>query len=134
MSDAGTPITTRNPNYVNNFGTDVTRVSANGVLPNGSTSTVVNLTTTGDYYYPGVVTTQIDLFTPAFNPVSKVVSNLSGHTVAQAGDTLEYQVTLTNTGQDPADLSVVTDPLPANLAFIPGSILVTPTPAARPER
>src|SRR6476646_3604515 len=44
ISDAGTPITTRNPNYLNNFGTDVTRVSATGVLPNGSTSTTVNLT------------------------------------------------------------------------------------------
>jgi len=125
ISDAGTPITTRNPNYLNNFGTDVTRVSANGVLPNGSTSTTVNLTTAGDFYYPGVVTTQIDLFTPAFNPVSKVVSNLSGHTTAQAGDTLEYQVTLTNTGQDPADLSVVTDPLGGNLSYVPGSILVS---------
>jgi len=125
ISDAGTPITTRNPSFVNNFGVDVTRVSANGVLPNGATSTTVNLTTNQDFYYPGVVTTQIDLFTPAFNPVSKTVSNLSGHTTSQAGDTLEYQITLTNTGQDPADNSVVTDPLPAGITFVPGSILVT---------
>ena len=85
ISDAGTPITTRNPNFVNNFGVDVTRVSANGVLPNGATSTTVNLTTNQDFYYPGVVTTQIDLFTPAFNPISKTVSNLSGRSTTQAG-------------------------------------------------
>ena len=125
IGDAGTPITTRAPNYLNSFGVDVTRVSANGVLPNGATSTTVNLTTTGDFFYPGIVTTQIDLFTPAFNPVSKTVSNLSGHTPTQAGDTLEYQISLTNTGQDPADNSVVTDPLPAGITFVPGSILVS---------
>ena len=125
ISDAGTPITTRSPNYPNNFGVDVTRVSANGVLPNGSRSTTVDLSTKDESYYPGIVTTQIDLFTPAFNPVSKAASNLSGNSPAQAGDTLEYQITLTNTGQDPADRSVITDPLPPGITFVPGSIEVT---------
>ena len=134
ISDAGTPITTRNPNYANTFGVDVTRVSANGVLPNGATSTTVNLTTNQDFYYPGVVTTQIDLFTPAFNPVSKTVSNLSGRPTTQAGDTLEYQITLTNTGQDPADNSVVTDALPPGSPSSPAASWSPPTPGPAPGR
>ena len=125
ISDAGTQITTRNPPDINNFGVDIARVSANGVIPNGATSTIVNLTTNQDFFYPGIVTTQIDLFTPAFNPISKSVTNLSGRSTAQAGDTLEYQITLTNTGQDFADNSVVTDQLAAGLTYVPGSIVVT---------
>ena len=93
ISDAGTQVTTRSPDFTNTFGLDIARISANRVLRNGATSTTVNMTTNLDSYYPGIVTTQIDLFTPAFNPVSKTVSNLSGHSLAQAGDTLEYQVT-----------------------------------------
>ena len=62
------------------------------------TSTTLVLTTNQEFYYPGVVTTQIDLYTPAFNPVSKTVTNLSGNSPARAGDTLEYQLSFTNTG------------------------------------
>ncbi len=95
------------------------------MLPNGASSTNVTVTTNGDFYYPGIVTTQIDLYTPAFNPVSKSVTNLSGNATTQIGDTLQYQVTLTNTGQDFADASIVSDPLPAGLTYVPGSTVVT---------
>ena len=44
-------------------------------------------------------------------------------------------MTLTNTGQDPADNSVVTDALPAgNLTYVPGSILVSTNTGAAPGR
>ena len=71
------------------------------------------LTTNREFFYPGIVTTQIDLYTPAFNAVSKTVTNLAGHTPAQIGDTLQYELTFTNTGADFADNSVVTDVLAA---------------------
>lgn len=128
ISDVGANIATRNPSDVNNFGVDVARVNANGILPNGSTATTLNLTTGGETYYPGLVTTQIDLFTPAFNSVSKTVVNLSGNDPAEVGDTLEYRLTVTNTGADAADNAVLRDALPANATFVPGSILVTVSP------
>jgi uncharacterized repeat protein (TIGR01451 family) len=125
IADSGATITGRNPAYVNNLGIDVSRMNATNVLPNGATSTTVHLTTSGDFYYPTVVTTQIDLFTPAFNPISKTVVNLSGNDPAQPGDTLEYRLTFTNTGQDFADRAVITDALPAGTSYVPGSILVS---------
>ena len=83
---------------------------------------------TEDFFYPGIITTQIDLYTPAFNPVSKTVTNLSGNSPARVGDTLEYQLSYTNTGIDFADGAVVTDVLPPNVTFVPGSIVVTASP------
>ncbi|MTD14814.1 DUF11 domain-containing protein [Nakamurella sp. YIM 132087] len=128
ISDAGTDITNRNPNFTNNFGTDIGRINATNVLANSQTSTTVRLTTNGDTYYPTLVTTQIDLYSPAFNPVSKSVTNLSGNSPARVGDTLQYQISLTNTGSDPADASVITDALPANVTYVPGSLVVVANP------
>src|SRR5262249_34917334 len=39
-------------------------------------------------------------------------------------DTLEYTVNVTNTGQDPAGNVVLTDPLPANTTYVPGSLRI----------
>ena len=39
ISDGGANVTARNANYPNNFGVDIARVVANGVLPNNATST-----------------------------------------------------------------------------------------------
>ena len=109
ISDGGVNVTARNASFPNTFGVDVARVVANGVLPNNATSTTLKVATSADYFYPGILTTQIDLYTPAFNPISKTVTDLSGNSPAQVGDTLEYQVSFTNTGLDDADSSVVTD-------------------------
>ena len=128
ISDSGTPITTRNPSFANNSGCRHRADNATNILANNQTSTNVVLTTSGDTYYPGVITTQIDLFTPAFNPTSKSVLNLSGNDPAQVGDTLRYQVSLTNTGADPADTSVITDVLPPNTSYVPGSLVLATNP------
>ena len=133
ISDSGTPLTARNPNFPNNFGVDIGRINGTNVLANGQTSTYVQLRTNGDTYYPGIVTTQIDLFTPAFNPISKSVVNLSGNSPAQVGDTLRYQVSLTNTGADPADNSVITDVLPTNTTYVPGSLVLEANPGSAPS-
>ena len=60
--------------------------------------------------------------------MSKTVTNLNGNSPAQVGDTLQYQVTYTNSGLDFADNSVATDVLAANQTFVPGSINVTGNP------
>ena len=80
------------------------------------------------------MTTQIDLFTPAFNPTSKSVLDLSGNNPAKVGDTLRYQVSLTNTGADPADSSVITDVLPPNTTYVPGSLVLETNPGSTPAR
>ena len=100
------------PNNANNFGVDIARVVANGVLPNRATST----RSADDE--PGVLLPghRHDADRPVHagvQPVSKTVTNLANRSPAQMGDTLEYQVSFTNTGADFADNSVVNDVLAA---------------------
>ncbi|MBM7775601.1 putative repeat protein (TIGR01451 family) [Actinokineospora baliensis] len=128
ISDAGVDQTGRNPANLNNFGVDIGRIATTNVLSNGSTSATINLTSSGDSYYPGIVTSQIDLFTPSFNAVSKTVTNLNGRDPAQPGDVLEYRLTFANSGGDFADASVMRDVLPANLTYVPGSLVVQTDP------
>ncbi|MGX5655869.1 DUF7507 domain-containing protein, partial [Geodermatophilus nigrescens] len=52
------------------------------------------------------------------------VTTQRGGTTAQVGDVLTYTVTTRNDGGNPARATVVTDELPAGVAFVPGSIRV----------
>ena len=54
----------------------------------------------------------------------KTVTDLNGGYVV-AGDTLEYQIPMVNTGDDSADLVMVSDTLPLGVTYVPGSIVVT---------
>lgn len=124
ISDGGANNLNRGPRYPNNFGADIGRINTTNFLANGAKSAEIILNTAGDAYYPGLITTQIDLYSPAFNPTSKTVTNLSGHNPAQPGDTLRYQITFTNTGLDPADNPEIVDELPNNVSYVPRSLNV----------
>lgn len=128
----GTSVTDRTPSYLNNLGFDIKSVGAAGIIPNGATSATINLDSRGDRYLPGVVTTAINLFAPDFSPSSKTVLDLSGNDPARVGDELAYTLTYTNAGQDPARSSVLTDPLPPNVSYVPGSMEILSGPGAGP--
>ncbi|MFV0461489.1 MAG: hypothetical protein ACK5MT_22270 [Actinomycetales bacterium] len=128
----------RNPDYVNGMGVDVARVDASNIIDNGATSANLLLSTSGDAYAPGVVTTQVDLYAPAFASITKSVVNLNGHEPAWPGDTLEYQISLANTGGDSSEQTVLTDAIPDGTTYVPGSIAYlpstsTPTTQARTD-
>jgi uncharacterized repeat protein (TIGR01451 family) len=59
--------------------------------------------------------------------LTKSVTNLTpgGGGLARPGDVLEYTVTATNAGGDDANNSVVTDDIPANTSYVPGSLVVS---------
>jgi uncharacterized repeat protein (TIGR01451 family) len=128
----GTSVTDRTPSYLNNLGFDIKSVGAAGIIPNGATSATINLDSRGDRYLPGVVTTAINLFAPDFSPSSKTVLDLSGNDPARVGDELAYTLTYTNAGQDPARSAVLTDPLPPNVNYVPGSMEILSGPGAGP--
>lgn len=64
-----------------------------------------------------------ELSSPQLSP-TKTVTDLNGGVVEQ-GDVLEYTIAGTNTGQDGATGLRATDTLPAEVAFLPGSIRFT---------
>ena len=125
ISNRGSLVPTKNPNYVNQMGYDADLVTANGVIKNAATSATITLTTGGETYYPGVVTSAIELFAPEIT-VAKQVADLNGGTV-QAGDVLRYTITVANdpTALDAAVNVLLNDAIPANTTYKPGSLVIT---------
>jgi uncharacterized repeat protein (TIGR01451 family) len=123
ISLLGQPVTTKDPNYNNQLGFDADVANAEGYLRNGATSAALKLSTSGDTYLPGVAWIATELFAPDVQS-SKSVSDLNGGLV-EPGDELEYVIAGANRGQDAAANMVVTDPVPANTTFVPGSLRVT---------
>jgi uncharacterized repeat protein (TIGR01451 family) len=117
----GVNIASRFPNDVNNLGVDIDQLAIPGLLPNGATNATIRLTTAGDTILPGVVTFAVDLYTPSFPTITKTAVDLNGGTTVP-GDIVEYSITMTNTGLDPAINTVFTDVMPVNTTYVPGSL------------
>jgi uncharacterized repeat protein (TIGR01451 family) len=125
ISDLGVLVTTKNPDYVNQLGFGADLLAADGLIANSATGGTVRLTTTQDFYYPGVITSAIDLYAPKVS-VAKGVTDLDGGEVL-AGDTLRYTITVSNapSALDAAVAVLLEDALPANTTYVPGSLVIT---------
>jgi uncharacterized repeat protein (TIGR01451 family) len=121
----GTRITAKSPDYVNQLGYDSDVIDATGILGNSANSATMAFSTGGETFYAGVVTIATELFAPVIaGNVLKSVSDVNGGTLVP-GDTLEYSIAVSNTGQDGATNIVLTDTIPANTTFVPGSLEIT---------
>jgi uncharacterized repeat protein (TIGR01451 family) len=131
ISRLGTNVTAKNPNYINQLGFDIDVINVpntgNLALGNSATSATITLSTGGDVYLPGVVTTAIDIYSPTVGGnILKSVTNLNrSDGTALPGDILEYTISVGNTGQDGAINTVLTDPIPNNVVYVPNSLQVT---------
>jgi uncharacterized repeat protein (TIGR01451 family) len=128
ISYLGSYITTKTPNYQNQLGYDADIFGVAGsAIRNGDTSATIKLITDGDIYAPGVITSSIDLFVPVID-LGKSFVDLNGGNL-EPGDILEYTIVVTNNKDadgngDPANKNVVTDPIPANTTYVPGSLII----------
>ncbi len=123
MMNLGTRYSAKNPDYVNQLGFDADIVQTTTALTNNQTSATIRLDSSSDTYYPGVVTFSTPLHTPVFDQtLTKTVTDVTSPGTFAPGDTLEYTITATNTGDDTADNVVLTDPLPSGVTYTPGSL------------
>ncbi len=128
ISDLGVRLTDTNPAYVDQLGFDAAIVDAGGILPNSATSATVDFTTGGDRYFPGTLTTAIDVFIPDLTtPLTKSFVDLNGGDV-NPGDVIQYTITTSNVGLDPSIDTVISDPLPPGVTFLPGSLEIVDDP------
>ena len=123
MMNLGTRYSAKNPDYVNQLGFDADIVQTTTALTNNQTSATIRLDSSSDTYYPGVVTFSTPLHTPVFDQtLTKTVTDVTSPGTFAPGDTLEYTITATNTGDDTADNVVLTDPLPSGMTYTPRSL------------
>lgn len=128
ISNNGSRITAKNPDYANQLGFDVDMVNianANTVLGNGATSARLTFNSTQDLYYPGALTFAVDVFRPQVEGnITKTVADINGGDV-NPGDILEYTINVSNTGNDGASNNVLLDTIPANTTYVAGSVQIT---------
>ncbi|MDO5738397.1 MAG: hypothetical protein Q4P65_04025, partial [Eubacteriales bacterium] len=122
VSSEGELITDRFPNNANNLGIDAKIINIDGKLENGQEEAEVRFETSGDYFYPTVLTTQIQLYAPEIIVDKSVVnvSNTDGDVVE--GDVLKYIIDIENRGKGNAERIQAIDIIPEGLEFVPKSI------------
>jgi len=130
ITNLGTNVTTRNPSDSNNFAYDSMLVNANGILKNSVNSANIVVTTSGDTYFPAVVTFATDLFAPNITSTKTVANVTHPGGPDQRGDDLRYTVSYTNTGSDAASNFVMRDAIPAGTTYVPNSLQITAGPQA----
>ena len=125
LSENGVQLPGRNPSFVNNFGVDIDRVNVpTGVVPNGATSAVLQLTAPGENYHPNVITFATDLYVPIIAAnVTKTVLDVNGGTLL-AGDVMRWTIAMSNTGFDTGTNLIVKDPIPVGTTYAAGSLKI----------
>ena len=129
ISNRGSYVTTKSPNYVNQLGFDAALIAANGIIKNGDTSATVTVTSDQDQYYPSVITTSCELYAPAVT-IQKQVTDLTPSDPVQPGDTLLYTITVSNAAgdSDAATGVTVNDLIPANTTYKAGTLTIDGVP------
>ncbi|TDR16878.1 Ig-like domain-containing protein, partial [Marinicella litoralis] len=125
ITDSNSHVTTKNPNYVNQLSMDLDLVDVTGLLPPNSTDADIDFVTNGDLYFPHFLTFSTELFVPDYSStMTKTATDLNGGGVVR-GDVIEYTISFQNTGEDDAINTVLTDSIPANMTYVPGSMEIT---------
>jgi clumping factor A len=110
-------------------GVDMDVVDVKATLQAGDTSADIVASSSGDTYLLGGFVTSISTFKPDFTTSGKTFTDLNGGSLLP-GDVVEYTITVTNTGNDASVNTIVTDPLPAGVTYVPASIRITSGPGA----
>ncbi len=105
-------------------GIDLDTVDITAKLTAGQTQAMVTASSTGDGYFLSGFITSIADFRPDFTTSVKSAVDVNGGALL-GGDELEYTIEVKNTGNDAAIEVVLTDPLPAGVTYVPGSLEVT---------
>jgi fimbrial isopeptide formation D2 family protein len=121
ITNLNNPITTpSNPIYPNTMGIDIDTVNIDGKIPPSATSASLVLSTSLDGFFPGVITTAIDVLAPKVQ-VDKSILDVNGSDL-RIGDVVEFTLNVKSNGLDTASNVSVTDTLDPNFDYVPGSI------------
>ena len=126
ISSNNTVRNTQVPYYPNTLGYDqdifVPDNPGNTFIGNNETAAGLQFTSTGDNFTVAVVTLALNAAEPDFT-LTKGVVDLNGGTLTP-GDTVQYTINLAYSGTAEANRTVLTDTLPYNLNYAPGSLRI----------
>ena len=130
ISNLGSNVTARSPNDVNNFAFDAKLVSGNGILKNNATSANIVVTTSGDTYFPAVVTLATELYSPKIAS-SKTVANVT-HPGGpdQWGERCDTRCPTRTRARTRRSNFVMRDAIPTGTTYTPGTLHITAGPLA----
>ncbi len=114
--------TTGDPFQTNLMGLDIDTINANNVLANSASSATINLNTTNDTYFPGVVSFSTELFAPRLD-LAKSGLDVNGG-LLEPGDEVLYTIAATNNGDDGARNVVIEDVIPDYSTYVTGSLAI----------
>jgi uncharacterized repeat protein (TIGR01451 family) len=125
ITDTGTHVTTKSPNYTNQMGIDIDQFfvgSGYGIHP-GDTTVQLEFGTEADQYFPGLFTFVIKTKDPTVT-LDKFVKDANFNNVAEENELLTYKLTGKNIGIGNANFCIVTDTLPAGVTYLPGTLKI----------
>jgi uncharacterized repeat protein (TIGR01451 family) len=113
------------PRSLSNVDLDVVDVSA--LLSAGDSMAAFEATSSQDRFLLAAFITSISTLQPEFLTSTKTVTDLNGGGI-RPGDELEYRIEAINSGSDAAINTRVTDPLPAGVSYVAGSLEIVSGP------
>lgn len=123
ISHNGVLFTDRNPAYPNSMGMDAAWTAPpSGAIGHNATSAKITVNSTGDQFLPGVITYQVEIYSPKIEQ-TKTATDVNGGKLEQ-GDVITYRIAGKNTGDDGTANFVLRDSIPANTSYVPGSIKI----------
>lgn len=132
ISTLGVQNTGTNPSYANTLGYDADIFQVNTPLPNGASTAVVRVSSSGETIEPGIVTLATDIFEPNLkDSFTKSAIDLNGSPLVP-GDVIEYSLIFRNSGNDATTRTVMFDNIPANTTYVPNSIVFNATATGLP--
>lgn len=119
------PQNTGGPGSMSGLDLDVVNITSQVSV--GMTNANINFTTSSDRFVIGALVTSISTYKPVFTDTLKTFTDITHPPSGplRPGDVIEYTVTTHNTGSDTGVDVVMTDPLPAGITYVPGSLQIS---------
>lgn len=116
--------------FPSRYGYDQTGADISALLTNNQTTATVGLTSGvgatgpgGDQYWLSALCLCIEVSAPTLELVKS--ADVQDATI---GETINYTIVVTNTGNGATSSTTITDPIPAGTTFVPGSVTVNGVP------
>lgn len=137
ISNNGTLVTTKNPNFKNQMGIDIDELQVGtgyGIQPNAS-QVAVTFGTEADQYFPSIFAFSLRMKPPVVSIVKTATGSKQNppNSTAVSIDTNEvftYTISGQNSGQGISLNTMVIDSIPANSTYVPGSLKIVTSGAS----